>query len=113
MMVPINLSIIFVNWNSTDYLIDCLASIYAHTRDIDFEIIVVDNASPAADSQRVKEKFDKIKLVTSSHNLGFAGGNNLAFKHSSGAHLLFLNPDTKLFNAAINLMLRYLGSLPD
>ena len=40
-----NLSIIVVNWNSVDYLRACLASVYQTVREIEFEIIVVDNAS--------------------------------------------------------------------
>ena len=40
-----DLSIIIVNWNTQELLCDCLESIYAHTDNLTFEVIVVDNAS--------------------------------------------------------------------
>ncbi|MHB8539102.1 MAG: glycosyltransferase family 2 protein [Candidatus Dormibacteria bacterium] len=107
------LSIIFVNWNSVEYLRESLASIFEHTHGIQFEIIVVDNASPDGNVDALKRQFTDITVLKSSENLGFAGANNLGFKHSSGKHILFLNPDTKVVNPAINIMLETLRSLPD
>ena len=107
------LSIIFVNWNSTAYLRECITSIHRWTSGIPFEIIVVDNASPAADVDVLKEQFGQITLLKSPYNLGFARANNLGFRHSRGDVLLFLNPDTKLISAAINTLLQRLISLPD
>ena len=107
------LSIIFVNWNSTDYLRESIASVYENTRGIPFEIIVVDNASPADDVEKLIPRFPDVKVIKSPHNLGFAGANNLGFTLSSGTHLLFLNPDTKLVGPAITTMLEKLESLPD
>jgi N-acetylglucosaminyl-diphospho-decaprenol L-rhamnosyltransferase len=108
-----DLSIICVNWNSVDYLRECLTSIYQMTRSTSFEIIVVDNASPEGDVAVLEREFPEIKLVRSGTNLGFGGANNLGFRNSSGDHLLFLNPDTKLITPAITIMLEHLRSLPD
>jgi GT2 family glycosyltransferase len=107
------LSIIFVNWNSVDYLRDCIASIYKYTTDISFEIIIIDNASPAGDAEVLENQFSNITLIKSTENLGFAGANNLGFTKSSGKYILFLNPDTKLISPAINIMLACIRSLPD
>ena len=107
------LSIICVNWNSVDYLRECIASIYEFTRGISFEIIVVDNASPEAGVDVLKDEFPGITLITSEKNLGFAGANNLGFKHSTGSYVLFLNPDTKLMEPTITIMLECIKSLPD
>ncbi len=106
------LSIIFVNWNSVDYLRQCITSIYEHTRGFAYEIIVVDNASPQGGVDALKEQFPEIVLIKSADNLGFAGANNLGFRESKGKCVLFLNPDTKLLNSAINIMLQRLESLP-
>jgi N-acetylglucosaminyl-diphospho-decaprenol L-rhamnosyltransferase len=108
-----NVSIIYVNWNSEDYIEESIDSIYKHTDGLQFEIIVVDNASPLGNVDILKEHFPQITLIKSSANLGFAGANNLGFKSSSGEHILFLNPDTKLMNPAINVMVRHLRELPD
>ena len=107
------LSIIFVNWNSTDYLRDCLTSIYEWTENVEFEVIVVDNASPNADVDVLKQSFKDVILIKSPENLGFARANNLGFRHSSGDCVLFLNPDTNLVSPAINIMLEHLGALED
>jgi GT2 family glycosyltransferase len=109
----VNLSIIFVNRNSTDYLQRCITSIYEWTNSISFEIIVVDNASTTGDVDVLKRQFDRITLLKITNNLGFARANNLGFRHSSGEFVLFLNPDTELISAAIDTLLRHLGSLPD
>jgi GT2 family glycosyltransferase len=108
-----DVSIICVNWNSLDYLLECIPSIYEHTRGISFEIIVVDNASPLGDVAILKQRFPDITLIQSKENLGFAGANNLGVKHAKGMCVLFLNPDTKLVSPALNTMLRSLHSLPD
>jgi GT2 family glycosyltransferase len=109
----VDLSIISVNFNSVDYLRPCVASIYEWTHGISFEIIIVDNASPTGDIDRLKEEFPKIKLVKSGANLGFAGANNLGFKHSLGEWILFLNPDIKLNSPALSVMLERARSLPE
>ena len=108
-----DLSIIFVNWNSLDYLRECIPSIHEYTRGIEYEIIVVDNASPEKNVALLTREFPEVKLIDSSRNLGFAGANNLGVRNSSGRNLLFLNPDTKLVRSAINIMLESLNALPD
>ena len=108
-----DLSIIYVNWNSLNYLRECIASVYEYTRGIDFEIIVVDNASPEGGVDAIKEEFPDVVLIKSADNLGFAGANNVGFKESKGRNVLFLNPDMKLLNPAINIMYDALQILPD
>jgi GT2 family glycosyltransferase len=110
---PIDLSIIFVNWNSVKYLRESIISIYEQTKGIEFEIIVVDNASPEAGVEAIKEEFPEITLIKSEKNLGFAGANNLGFKNSSGSYVLFLNPDTKLLTPSILMLMEFSKSLPD
>lgn len=105
-------SVIIVNWNSIKYIRECILSIYEHTHDVPFEIIVVDNASPAGDASLLEQEFPHVTLIKSDKNLGFAGANNLGFRHSSGNYLLFLNPDTKLISPAIAQMLQVLQRLP-
>ena len=109
----VQLSIIFVNWNSAEYLRESIISIYDHTHRIDFEIIVVDNASTEPGVESVKEQFPAITLIKSEKNLGFAGANNLGFRQSTGSYILFLNPDTKLLEPSICILLGCTKSLAD
>ena len=108
-----DLSIIIVNWNSAEYTISCVSSIDAQTKDLEFEIIVVDNASSDDSCRVILERCPSVRLVRSSQNVGFAGANNLGFQHSSGRLLLFINPDTELRGPAVNLMYACLDSSAD
>ncbi len=106
------LSIILVNWNSIDYLQECIASVYEFTHEISFEVIVVDNASSDQNFSAITEAFPEVRVIKSPKNLGFAKANNLGFTHSLGDCALFLNPDTKLITPAINCMFDRLKLLP-
>ena len=107
-----DLSIILVNWNSEEYLRECIASIYEWTHQVRFEVIVVDNASPSGNVDTLKVPFPEIRLIKSSKNLGFAGANNLGFLNSTGDCVLFLNPDTKLNSPAIDIVMEQIRRLP-
>lgn len=106
------LSIIIVNWNSTDYLRKCLASLYRQAIDLIDEVIVIDNASFDGCGAMLAQEFPQVRFIQSDENLGFANANNLGFTYSSGDVVLFLNPDTEIFDAALEKMYRYLTSNP-
>ena len=108
-----DLSIIVVNWNSVDYLKDCVASVEQNTTGITYEFVVVDNNSAAGETEKLKALPKTVKLIESNENLGFAKANNLGFRNSTGDYLLFLNPDTKLIGPSINKMLAAARTLPD
>jgi GT2 family glycosyltransferase len=107
-----DLSIIIVNWNSTGFLLKCLESIYPYSHESEFEVIVVDNASPDGDIGMVRGRYEDVVVIESPVNVGFARANNLGFRASRGEYVVFLNPDTVLINPAFDLMLRQVRSLP-
>lgn len=107
-----DLSIIIVNWNSTDYLRKCLASLFRQRIERSSEVIVIDNASYDGCGAMLDQEFPEINFIQSDENLGFANANNLGFTHSSGAVALFLNPDTEILDASLDKMYRYLTSNP-
>lgn len=100
----IALSIIIVNWNSKDYTRKCLQSVCAHTRDLSYEIIVVDSASYDGCGEMLAREFPGVRFIQCEQNVGFARANNLGARQARGACLLFLNPDTELANPAVNLL---------
>ncbi len=75
-------------------------SIYEQVKEIEFEVIVVDNASYDGSEAIVQGEFPATTFIQSEENLGFAKANNLAYRKSSGSALLFLNPDTEVIDAA-------------
>ena len=107
------LSIIIVNWNSADFLVECIRSIRKHTQNITYEIVIVDNASAKGDLEKLRQQFPELTIIASRENLGFAGANNLGFGHATGEYVLFLNPDTQVVGPAVNTMVERIQSLPD
>jgi GT2 family glycosyltransferase len=108
-----DLSIIIVNWNSKDYLRACLNSIYRETHGLDFEVIVVDNASRDGAAEMLAVEFPQVRFIQSEQNVGFARANNLAFEQSIGQLVLLLNPDTEIIGNAIPIMIAALRNTPD
>ncbi|MFH1940859.1 MAG: glycosyltransferase family 2 protein [bacterium] len=106
------LSISIVNWNTKDFLFQCLNSIYSETSGIDFEIFVVDNASSDGSAEMVGEKFPKVKLIENDKNLGFGRANNQALRHCSGEYILILNPDTRILDNAIIKLIQFMEKNP-
>ena len=88
-------SSITVNYNQTQVTLELLASLRQITYP-DFEVIVVDNASREDPSPAIRAEFSEVKVIVSSENLGFAGGNNLALSEAKGKYLLYLNNDTEV-----------------
>jgi GT2 family glycosyltransferase len=109
MSPSIELSIIIVNWNSSNFLEKCLASIEVNARQVQYEVIVVDNASFDG-SKEVVEHFQYVTFIQLQLNCGFAKANNIAFAQSRGQYILFLNPDTEIVGNAIPQMLAVLKS---
>ena len=108
-----DLSIIIVNWKSATYLDTCIRTIRENTEGLNYEIIVVDNASYDG-SEVVAGRFgEAVCFVQSSENLGFARANNLGATYARGPVLLFLNPDTEVQNNAINHLYTQFRKLPD
>jgi GT2 family glycosyltransferase len=107
------LSIIVINYNTFLLTCKCLSSIYKHTQNLDFEIILVDNASTECDAEHFKKKFPKIVLIKSPENLGFAKGNNLGLQYAKGKYILLLNSDIELVENSILVCLQKLQNNPE
>ena len=90
------LSVIIVNYNVTHLLRRCLFSIKKFVRDLDYEVIVIDNASADLSWKRLKTEFPDTRFIASESNGGFSRANNKAVKEAQGQYILLLNPDTEL-----------------
>lgn len=86
-------SIITINYNDAQVTKDMLKSLRGLSYS-NYEVIVVDNASPNENPDSIKKEYPEVHLLKSEVNLGFAGGNNLGVKASKGEFLLFINNDT-------------------
>ena len=86
-------SIIILNYNAGNLLLNCVDSVFKSTYP-NFEVIIVDNLSTDNSHIRCKEKFKKIQLIENEKNLGYCEGNNVGIKSAKGEFILILNPDT-------------------
>ncbi|MBS1747755.1 MAG: glycosyltransferase family 2 protein [Bacteroidetes bacterium] len=102
------LTVIIVNYNVKFYVEQCLYSVIAACKNIDAEIIVVDNASSDGSVQYLQPGFKEIIFIENKENVGFSKANNQALQIAKGEYILILNPDTLLPATAIeNCILFY------
>jgi GT2 family glycosyltransferase len=100
------ISLILLNYNSTDLTRACIDSLLAFKDKKDeYSIIVWDNKS--LDAPRLQD-FSDVDLVLSQKNDGFAGGNNKAASYAIRKYkpdfLLFLNNDTRVTHGMVRTM---------
>jgi GT2 family glycosyltransferase len=107
------LSIVIICWNDMKVLPDCLRSIYAETKDLDFEIILSDNGSTDGSIEFVQEHYKKVRVVENRANLGYARGNNAGIPVASGEYVLILNPDTIILDRAFEKWMAYVERNPE
>lgn len=103
------ISVIIVAYNSEDFIEKCIKSALKYLPR-EGEVLVVDNAS-TDQTAKVLEKFgNKISLIKSEKNLGFAKGNNLAAKQAKGEYLFLLNPDTEITQPVFEKLIQFYNS---
>ncbi|RIV17607.1 glycosyltransferase family 2 protein [Fibrisoma montanum] len=108
-----DLSIIIVNYKTPQLILNCLASVYAHTSGIDFEIIIVDNQSNDNSQALIQQAYPAVRWFDMGYNAGFARANNLGIKHAQGRNVLLLNSDTLLLDNLLARCVRVLDENPD
>ncbi len=101
------LSIIILNWNTVDLLLACLRSIQANVT-LDYELIVVDNASNDDSVAQVEIEFPQARLLPQNANLGFSRGNNVGLAKAKAPYLLLLNPDTEVLPGALEALVAFM-----
>lgn len=131
-----DLSIIIISYNTKDLLLDCIKSVIKTTKNISYEIIVVDNGSSDGTQEIIKKKYSHkfvsgtnntsingevsvphirdnshgptIKLIENQTNLGFSKANNIGIKEAKGRYILFLNSDTVVHNDTLEQMVQFM-----
>ena len=103
------ISVVVVNYNAGQFLVDCIASALPLVD----EVVLVDNASQDSSLAQCAGQFvhePRLKIIRNTANLGFAVACNMGFAEASGDFILFLNPDCRLDAAAVPALLRALES---
>ncbi|NLK91675.1 MAG: glycosyltransferase family 2 protein [Bacteroidales bacterium] len=106
------ISIIIVNYNTALFVNKAIESILLHTKDISYEIIIVDNNSSQDLQSHISVFKEKVSVIYLAENIGFGRANNEGLKIATGRYVFFLNPDTILLNNAINILADFLDQHP-
>ena len=101
------LSVIILNYNVRYFLELCIKSVQAAVKNIDAEIIVVDNNSSDNSCEMVSKLFPNVILIQNKENLGFSKGNNLAVAKAKGEYICVLNPDTVIAEDTYEALLNF------
>jgi GT2 family glycosyltransferase len=108
-----SISIIIVNYNGKGILKDCLTSVFANLKNIEYEVIISDNGSTDGSVGIVKKEFPAVRIVENRANIGFAAANNRAAKVACGEYLFLLNPDTVILDRDFAKIVRFMGGHKD
>lgn len=109
--VVMDLSVIIVSYNTRELLRDCLHSL-ASAGAVQFEVLVVDNASADGSAEMVGQSFPDVQLIVNDHNAGFAAANNIGLRRARGRYLLLLNSDTRVLDGALARMVQFMDAHP-
>ena len=106
----LELSVIIVNYNVKYFLELCLHSVLKAFKNIEAEIIVVDNASTDNSSNYFQDKFSTVQFIWHPENSGFSKANNIGIARAKGEYVLFLNPDTIVPEDCFDRLIPFLKS---
>ena len=103
-----DVSVIIVNYNTPELTIACIKSVFNKTKDLLYEIILIDNDSSDNSFELFKTEFDSVNLMSLNKNVGFGRANNKAAEKACGKYLFFLNSDTILLNNSLLMFFKFM-----
>jgi GT2 family glycosyltransferase/2-polyprenyl-3-methyl-5-hydroxy-6-metoxy-1,4-benzoquinol methylase/glycosyltransferase involved in cell wall biosynthesis len=101
-------SVIVLTYNNLALTQACLASVVEESDYRHLEIVVVDNASTDGSPvwlQQWAQGRDNVRLILNDTNTGFAAGNNIGLRASTGDYFVLLNNDTVVTRGWVRTML--------
>jgi GT2 family glycosyltransferase len=111
LMPEVDLSVVIVNWNSYDMVIQCARALFATVAETSYEIIIVDNSQNESGRTALFDQLGSdVHVLLNPRNVGFAAANNQALRVARGKYVLLLNPDTVPLGGSINGMVDLLES---
>lgn len=119
----IKLSVIILSYNTKDITRDCIETLYkslSHCKEIESEIILVDNASVDGSRDMIADlkstlqsKNVSYSYIFNANNEGFPKGNNAGIVNAKGEYILFLNSDVMIGEVDWLKLLDYLDHNTD
>jgi len=107
-----DLSIIIANYNRKDLVKQSIDSIKKHTKEINYEFIVIDDCSTDDSVEFIKKNIPGINLIVNEKNSGPVVANNNGIKKSKGRYILVLDNDTIFQDNVLKQMVDYMDKNP-
>ena len=89
-------SIIIPAYNQEKYTLACVESIINNTRDVTYEIIIMDDMSSEKSAREIAKYMKNVIFHSNEENLGFLRNCNKGATFAKGKYLIFLNNDTNV-----------------
>ena len=105
-------SVVIVNFNVRYFLEVCIDSVLRAARELEAEIIVVDNNSADDSLEMLGARFPDVTVIANKENVGFSRANNQGEAIARGEYVLFLNPDTVMPEDFLSKTIYYLDAHP-
>ena len=106
-----DVSIIIVSYNSSQYIVDCLTSVFIQTYK-NFEVIIVDNCSTDGTVELIEKRFSNLYLIKNKENLGFGKAVNQGVEISKGDYIFVLNSDIVLRDNTVEHIAKGISQMP-
>ena len=106
MSQAVDLCVVIVNYNNQSTLRKSVASVLRHCNSSDYIIAVVDNGSTDESLQSIQGMDAKVKIFKTGRNLGFACGNNHAFRFIKARTYYLHNSDAYLQGDTVNFAIK-------
>ncbi len=107
------LSVIILNYDTRDLLLQCLASIPRSSAELELEILIVNNGSVRDTAESLEGLHPDAVVIDLPVNVGFGQANNLAARKASGDYLLLLNSDTYFLDDSLVKVSEFLARRPE
>ncbi len=107
-----DVAIVIVTYNSEGQIRECLESVFAQRKNVNQQVIVVDNESRDGTVDVIRSEFPQVELILPRENLGFAKGVNLGASHANAEFVLLLNPDTVILDHAVDVIVEFARAHP-
>ena len=106
----IKCDIVIPVWNQLNLTRDCIDSIFKNTGDVDYRLIIIDNASNEEtkyylESLKISAK-PPILLIRNENNLGFVKAANQGMRLSDAPYFCLINNDTLTTDGWLSEMIR-------
>ena len=115
----LKIAVIIINYNSSEYTINCIKSILQKTNEsFEYKIYIVDNNSAKNDYYSLQTYINqninnKVSLHRSTINKGFGGGNMFGLQFAEPSEFVaFINNDTLFLNNCLEILYDFIKKTP-